>query len=235
MLAVLAGVALWAALQIRFPSQSDYELGVIWQEQKQYAKAIKHFERALETNPENVDAIYDLADIYAELTDTEKAIEFYRQGLEKDPVRHPRAYNNLAVLLLSTNDISNTLVLLAKAEQNIVTTVPEERWAQLGAILKNRAWAYWKNGLYPQAMELIEKAQKLLGPAQKLGSYPEVFCLHALIAAHTGNPEPAEQECITRFEADQEQPTGSTYPQQNKSIFGITYELYLLVLKQRTT
>jgi len=214
-------------------NQTDYyERGVMAKEQKQHSKAIDYFRMAIENDNKNADAYYELADIYADLTDHDIAIENYRKGIAEDTTFSIRAYNNLALLLLSRNDINNTLVLLDRAQQNITTSVEKERWAQSGIILKNQAWTYWKKELYAEAMKLIIQAQELLGPAQILDQYPEVFCLHALIANHTGDPGPAEQQCINRFEAYQAKQQSGAFGYTIKPLQGMTYELYLLVLKQ---
>ena len=231
---------LWAiplALLITFfmwqNQSNDYELGVIAKEKKQHANAIDFFKRAIEKDSKHAEAYYELADIYAELTDNDSAVEYYRKGIEKDTQFSRHAYNNLALLLLDQNDIENTLLLLDRAQQQIVTPIEQERWAQSGIIFKNQAWAYWKAELYTEAMKHIIQAQEQLGPAQMLDEFPEVFCLHALITKHIGDPTTAEQLCISRFEAYQAKQQNGEFGNTIKPIHGMTYELYLLVRKQR--
>jgi len=211
---------------------SFFELGVMAKKDGQHSEAIDYFRQAIEKNDKRANAYYELADIHADLIDNNRAIENYRKGIAEDTKFSSRAYNNLALLLLSQNDINGTLALLGRARQNIITPIEKERWAQSGIILKNQAWAYWKAGLYTEAMKLIMQAQEQLGPAQMLDPFPEVFCLHALIAKHTGDPGPAEQLCINRFEAYQTKQQSDAFGNTIKPIHGMTYELYLLVLKQ---
>jgi len=223
----------WGVFALWENQTTYYERGIMAKEQKQHAKAIELFRMAINKENRNVGAYYELADIYAELTDQDKAIDYYREGIAKDTKFSSRAYNNLALLLLSQGDINSTLALLYRARKNIVTPIEKERWAQSGIILKNRAWAYWKKELYIKAMKFIIQAQEQLGPAQMLDLFPEVFCLHALIAKHTGDdPGPAEQLCINRFEAYQAKQQSGALGNTIKPIRGMTYELYLLVLKQ---
>lgn len=223
----------WVSLEPPLKSEEYYDLGVIAMNQKKDSKAIDLFIKAIEKNNTNVDAYYGLADVYAEMAGIEKAIEYYYRGIEIDGNLHPRAYNNLALLLLSQGDVGNTLVLLDKAEGKITTSIAEEQWAQSGIILKNRAWAFWKNGVYAEAMDYIVEAQKKLGAAQMLGEFPEVFCLHALIARHTGDKtDRAEQECITRIKANQTNQRDGGTNKRVSPIGGIIYDIYQLVLKQ---
>ncbi len=229
-------LALSLVLLIAFLTWNDqtsfFELGVIAKEDGQQSEAIDYFKQAIKKNDKRANAYYELADIHADLTDNNRAIENYRKGIAEDINFSIRAYNNLALLLLSQHDVNNTLLLLGRAQQKIVTPIEKERWAQSGIIKKNRAWAYWKSGLNNKALKLIIQAQKLLGPAQMLDQYPEVFCLHALIVKHTGDPAQAEQLCINRFEAYQAKQQSGDFGNTIKPIHGMTYELYLLVQKQ---
>ncbi len=212
---------------------SFFEHGIMAKKSGHHSEAIDYFKQAIEKNDERANAYYELADIHADLTDNNLAIENYRKGIAEDTQFSVRAYNNLALLLLTQGDTNATLVLLDRAQQNITTSIEKERWAQSGIILKNQAWAYWQMGLYSEAMKLITQAQEQLGPAQRLDLFPEVFCLHALIAQHTGDPSSAEQLCINRFEAYQAKQQSGAFGSTIKSIHGMTYELYLLVLKQQ--
>ncbi len=212
---------------------SYYELGVMAREQKQYAKAIDFFRKAIEKNNKHAEAYYDLADVYADQTNQQKAIDYYYQGLAVDSRFDSRANNNLALLLLAQNDIGNTLVLLDKAWQSIDSPIEEERWAQTGIILKNRAWAYWKKGNYAKAMEHIIQAQQQLGPAHMLDQFPEVFCLHAAIARQLDDTDLAEKECIKRFETYQVKQKTGAIGTNIRPIHGMIYDLYELVQNQR--
>ena len=59
-----------------------YNLGVFYTENKQYARAIAEFEKAIELNPDDPYAYYNLGYIYAEyLVDRQKAIEEFRNFL----------------------------------------------------------------------------------------------------------------------------------------------------------
>jgi tetratricopeptide (TPR) repeat protein len=59
-----------------------YNLGVFYTENKQYSRAIAEFEKAIELNPDDPYAHYNLGYIYAEyLVSRPKAIEHFRQYL----------------------------------------------------------------------------------------------------------------------------------------------------------
>lgn len=233
--ASLLGISLILLLAMMpWPNQASYyERGVLAKEQQQYAKAIDLFNLAIEENSQNTAPYYELADIYADQTNDDKAIKYYRKGMEKETEFSIRANNNLALLLLAKNDINNAIALLERALPQITAPSEKERWTQSGIILKNLAWAYWKMEVYHEAMKLITQAQQMLGPAQVLDQFPEVYCLHALIARHTGDPPSAEPLCIDRFKAYQAKQQSGELEYTIKPILGMTHELYLLVLNQR--
>lgn len=212
--------------------EANYEQAVVAVNKKEYSRAISLLNHALEKNNDLVEAYYLLAEVYTVLADNENAIKYYRAGIEKDSQMQPRAYNNLALLLLAQNQVHDTLVLLDQAEAHTTTTIPTEKWALSGILFKNRAWAHWKMGSNAEALELIERAQKFLGSAQKLNEYPEVFCLHALIAEDSENRNLAAQECINRFKNHRRNQRNTDSSATLKTFTGASYDLYLRVLKQ---
>ena len=214
-------------------SRGHYESGIHAKEQRQYADAIDQLNRALYQESNNINAHYALADIFTELADIDSAVVHYRIGVLSDHAYHPRAFNNLARLLLIGGDTIGALDLLDLAEERISKTSADEQWAQTGIIEKNRAWAYWKLGLYSLAMKHIVLAQKFLGAAHGLSDIPEIYCLHALIAKHTGDSKPAEQACLSSYESYQADLSNKKHQGSTaRPAQGATRELYLLVLKQ---
>ena len=210
-------------------AEQGYQQAVNAVNNKKYANAISALKQVLEANSEFVDAYYLLAEIYTTLADTENAIQYYRAGIEKDSHTRPQAYNNLALLLLAQDRVSDTLVLLDQAEANISAQTPSEQWTQMGVIFKNRAWAHWKMGSNAQALTFINNAQKFLSSAQKLDQYPEIFCLHALIAKADAPNDEAAEECIARFKKHQKNQISAN--EMLPPLSGVSYDLYLQVLK----
>jgi tetratricopeptide (TPR) repeat protein len=63
-----------------------YNMGVFYVQSDEYYRAIKEFEKALDLNPDNANANYNLGFIYAEhLVDREKAIQYFRNYLTFAP------------------------------------------------------------------------------------------------------------------------------------------------------
>ncbi len=230
----LAGtMALWLVI-LPWYSQIDYSRGREAKQQKQYALAIDSYTRALYKNTQNIAAHYALGDIYQELSNWEAAVRHYRMGIHSDAGFHPRAFNNLARLLLTRDDAIAALDLLDLAAARVDKAPAEEAWAQQGIIRKNRAWAYWKLGLYGKAMKEITRAQQLLGSAHRLAELPEVSCLHALIARDSGKQsKDAEQVCLSNYEAKPKRRRNDQTSSENiRPLQGVSREIYLQVLKQ---
>ena len=229
-------LALWIVL-LPWSSHIDYSRGVDAKEQKQYALAIDSLTRALYKDTGNVAAHYALADIYEDLSNWEAAVRHYRMGIHSDEGFHPRAFNNLARLLLARDENIAALDLLDLSTARIDKDLGEkEMWAQQGIISKNRAWAYWQLGLPVKAQKEIVRAQQFLGSAQRLAQFPEVSCLDALIAKQGGErSKSSEQACIGNYETQSNGRRNRQAPSENiRSPQGAARELYLQVLKQST-
>ena len=194
-------------------------------DQRQYTKAIDYLERSLYQNSDNALAYYDLAVIYEELADIEDAIKQYRMGIHVDPGYPADAFNNLARLLLLRGENSGALDLLDLAEQRSDQALPAEKWIRTGVIDKNRAWAYYNRELYSEAETYILSARGHLEAAQKLSEYPEVDCLHALIAWRNYDSDLAKRTaklCTQSYEKHRND--------YSKPFQGASRELYLQVL-----
>jgi len=69
-------------LLIKRTANIHYNMGVFYTQQKEYARATAEFEKALELNPEDAYAHFNLGYIYAEyLRNSPKAVEHFRQYL----------------------------------------------------------------------------------------------------------------------------------------------------------
>ncbi len=226
-------IFLFGILWFNNKNENFYALGLLAKNNNEPSEAIIYFKKAIKDNVNKADAYYELADVYANQTNNDAAIKYYRLGIEKDPKSHSFAYNNLSLLLLENGNTNDALVLLDKAIKNVDSLDQQEQWAQKGIIFKNRAWAYLNNGNQSKALELISEAQKLLGPAQILNEFPEVFCIHALATLQVKMKALAEDECIKRMSAQQEKQQNGLLINSNRVILGLNYELYTRVLQQQ--
>ncbi len=73
--------------------------GMILYDNEKYKDAALYFRRVMEINPENTDAIYNLASCYDTLEEYDKSEKYYRKLIEIDP-EDEEAWNNLSVCLI---------------------------------------------------------------------------------------------------------------------------------------
>ena len=230
LLVLIGHLAFWGFVPLLWllilPWYSHYthEDGIQAKEQQQYMKAINQLQHSLYLQTENARAHYDLAEIYEELANIDEAINHYRLGIHTDSGYPADAFNNLSRLLLIRGNNSGALDLLDLAEQRS-DQAPVDDWIKTGVIDKNRAWAYYKLGLYIEAETFIVSARGHLSSAQKLSEYPEVNCLHALIAKHIYDDDLAKSAADLCIKSYQNQ-----HYQKSKPFQGAARELYLQVL-----
>lgn len=79
-----------------------YGLGQVQMKLGDYRSSLSNFEKVLEVQPENCDALKALGNIYVQLGQTDKALEFLRKATKVDP-RDPQAFLDLGELLISSD------------------------------------------------------------------------------------------------------------------------------------
>lgn len=71
---------------IRETADMHYNMGVLLSKQKDYAKALKEFQKVIELRPDDADAHYNLGVIYAEhIPNRPKAMDYFRKYLKLNP------------------------------------------------------------------------------------------------------------------------------------------------------
>jgi len=75
-------------------------------DQKQYARSIEWYQRALELDPRNVNARTDLGTAYFYLGRPQDALREYRKSLEMNPRHEPTLLNTIVVNLEGTHDLA---------------------------------------------------------------------------------------------------------------------------------
>ncbi len=74
-------------------ADTHYNLGVMFVNQKDFARAAQEFQQVVELEPDDADAYYNLGLIYAEhLPDRERAIKFFQRYLSVDPAGRDATY-----------------------------------------------------------------------------------------------------------------------------------------------
>lgn len=108
---------LWADVVRKAPhhARGHYNLAHALETDGDYAKAIGHYRRAVELNPNDATSHNNLANLLAEVEgDLTSAIRHYRRALEIDPP-YASAYDNLGKALARTGDVAGAIVECRKA------------------------------------------------------------------------------------------------------------------------
>jgi tetratricopeptide (TPR) repeat protein len=119
-------------------SDSQNTQGVRMFEQAYYQGALQHFQQAVQTDPNNPDAYYNLARTYHQLgklhsqpSDLQQAESYYHQCLDHNP-EHQDCYRGLAVLLVEQNRRDDAFKLVQNwAARNPSSPAPKVELARL--------------------------------------------------------------------------------------------------------
>ena len=119
-------------------SDSQNTQGVRMFEQAYYQGALQHFQQAVQTDPNNPDAYYNLARTYHQLgklhnqpSDLQQAESYYHQCLDHNP-DHQDCYRGLAVLLVEQNRRDDAFKLVQNwAARNPSSPAPKVELARL--------------------------------------------------------------------------------------------------------
>ncbi|MDJ0600294.1 MAG: tetratricopeptide repeat protein [Crocosphaera sp.] len=178
------------------------------QELPQLASAEGKYVKAIEFNPDNLDAHYKLATLYEELQELDKAKKHYLIAVKGDFLD---AYNNLSYIYIRENKapqavelLEKAKVLLAEREQTLDQLTENEKLnlqVQKYSIYKNLGWARFKQNRNEDAMInlLIAKSIAENKAYQKYIRNPgAVFCLYAQVL-----PEEAQENWRKCWELSQ--------------------------------
>ena len=70
-----------------------YNLGIVYEKMKKFQKAKEAYEKAVEIEPDAMDAVYNLGLVYTELQEYDRAIECFEQVISSD-VEDSNSYFN---------------------------------------------------------------------------------------------------------------------------------------------
>ncbi len=96
-----------------FKSRPYTNLGAAYSRLKEYPQAIKYLRRAIELEPDNYDALTDLADVYAINRVFDKAIAINEQLLQRKP--SAPVYSNLGLIYYTMGDLNKAQEYFNKA------------------------------------------------------------------------------------------------------------------------
>lgn len=134
-------------------SELNVQLAVGYIQRQQYQAARDKLEKAIEQNPENLDAYKTLAYLYALLGLSEEAEEKYQQALEIKP-EDPDLLNNYGAFLCSIGKVDEALETLERAYNN-----PFYQGAYLAQ--SNAGSCFIKLGQYNKAEKLLRKSLRI--------------------------------------------------------------------------
>jgi tetratricopeptide (TPR) repeat protein len=150
-------ISLWDSELKQFPDRvplAYYNRGVTYARLGNYQRAIKDFDKFIELNPQYVRAYSNRGLAYAKKGQYEEAISDYKQVLKINP-DNINAYNYLGYLYIDKEiDLEEGLRLIKKA----LSLAPEN-----ASIIGSLGWAYYKKGMFDEALEELERAIKLGG------------------------------------------------------------------------
>ncbi|MCQ9205528.1 MAG: tetratricopeptide repeat protein [Omnitrophica bacterium] len=156
---------------------------------KKPKEAIKIYERILNNNPNNIEAIFWLGYIYEEVNRHKEAIKVWEKGLGIDPSYAP-ILNSLAYIYAKDG------IKLKKAEKMIKKALEKE--PKNGAYLDSLGWVYFKKGDYKNAENYLTKAISYIKDPEIYGHLGDFYI-------KIGNPEKGisyYQEGLTYFPDD---------------------------------
>ena len=154
-------------------------------------KATELFLEAAEIKPTSITPYINLGGIYYENNELELAVSNYKKVLEISP-DHPIASNNLAMLLLKSQDGLEQALLLAKQLK--------KRYPENPFIDDTLGWAYYHAGDYEKALELLTAA------SNRRSNSPTIQFHLAMTLFKHGNIDGAHQALLDAFAIAKEFP-----------------------------
>ena len=123
--------------------------GIVLQQQEKYEQAVKPLERALQLDPENLNAITSLPVVYENLKMTGKSDSLYREAIKRFP-DNDLLLNNFAYSLSERDTLLEEALQMVK---KALSLKPDN-----GAYLDTIGWIYYKLGQLQEAEKYIRQA-----------------------------------------------------------------------------
>lgn len=128
-------------------SRQWFDAALAAQRRRDFGAAIQLYERTLQEDPENAEALNNLGTVYQASGDLGRAREAFRRAISVQPA-YAAAWSNLGVALGGMNEISEAQAALAEA----IRLDPGNHGAKV-----NLALQYQKQGLIGEARRLLEE------------------------------------------------------------------------------
>lgn len=104
---------LYLSKMFSFDEGIFYNLGIVYEKMKQFSKAREAYEKAIDIEPESMDAIYNLGLVYTELKEYDKAVDCFKQVIESDNM-DSNSYFNLGLIYFKQKDYLNAIEYFQK-------------------------------------------------------------------------------------------------------------------------
>jgi len=125
--------------------------GVEFANKNENEKAVKEFQKALKIDPENEEAMYNLACTYSDMGEYLKSYELFKTIINKNP-KNINAFNNLALMYARQGKYNDALYIYEKGiEHN----------PDAALLYNNRGNIYFEIGNYVEALKNFKKASDL--------------------------------------------------------------------------
>jgi len=135
---------------------AHYKIGVSYLNENKIQPAIIEFQKALELNPNDKEALMALGIInLLRLEDFPRAADFFRKAIIIDP-KFSEAYNSLGVAYEKMGKPYDAILSYKKALSNPMYQAPEKAYNSLGRV-------YYRLGRYEEAIEAYKGALRRTG------------------------------------------------------------------------
>ncbi|MGH9341580.1 MAG: tetratricopeptide repeat protein [Acidobacteriota bacterium] len=161
-------------------AQGDFQKGLSYYKQGQYAKAIEEFEQIVKASPDYEDGYRILGDSYLKTRQYAKAVSSFQNALRLDGDNFV-SYHGLAIAYFNTGRYRDTAATLLKAER--FARSPAERHK----LYQMRGSAYFNLKEFNEAVADLQKANSL-----QRGQAAELLQL-GIAYYHLGNHSEAEK------------------------------------------
>jgi len=128
-------------------------LAVLYEEKKEFKKAIDTLEEAKKYDVKNTEILYQIGVLYEKIGDSDKAVESMQEVIKIDP-DHANALNFIGYTWADRG------VNLDKAEEMIKKALQKK--PEDGYIIDSMGWVYYRKGDFKKALEEIKRAHEKL-------------------------------------------------------------------------
>ncbi len=182
--------------------EARFNLGIIYESQKQWQKAEEEYKKILKIDPNFYLVYNNLGLVYLQNKQSEKATECWQKAIRANP-NQPEVYNNLGMAFLDLKQLDKAMTCYIEAANNRAFTLTmkgnfkaaEDQYEKITRANSLEPVAFYNYGIfyinrqkYNKAIEMLEKAVKIRSDFAEAHSYM------GIALAHSGNTTRALDE-----------------------------------------